>query len=991
MNINLSANVMNDFENMKLYPEELEFTSDSCSVYFDYTDKQIFKLRIIGQLDKNGLSRMLAIGQKIFDQFQNAYPKKTLYFIIDTDHLRNISFKASTELLQYQREDYLVLVLYNIPNSIKRHLAYISLNKLNKRNVVVKQDETDALLYVFHQIGKTMQDNTKLQNAEKPKSKEPESKIAFERLWNKKRETIKIGGYEYRKVKLDDWQYTSRDERFHVNMTVIETNIVYINFVGFAYPIDIDHTYDILSRIISTMHFDEKRNKFYSINDLRKMKGITLKARKKTTLYEVKFQNYSHILISIPSGMATFLIKMYKKLYPKQYKLWVIMKDLEGSFAFLKKYHSHNLTIDKKIFRDNSKQDEALEIPESKKELVTLVKKQHEALQKEKREKERQLETLQKITGHMSFNESFDQLIDQESSTSGDTLFGDVLKTIKLLQDDFREIMRERDYQTRLLRESEEKYRSVVDLASDVIAMVQNSKIVLVNNAAKSVLSYTKEELLYKPFYVFMERPEAFKRLYNNLINSNHDNINLESTFISKDRRIIPVSLSVGKITFQKNPAIMIIARDITERKNTEAELEKHRKNLEKLVKERTSELLEAKEKAEESDKLKSAFLANMSHEIRTPMNAIIGFSSLLDDPDINAEQMSSYIDLIRSNGQDLLHLVDDIINLARIEAGQQESTFNQFDLYELMEEMHSNSKAISFKEGNHNNVEFRFKYNLNSRNITSDPQKVRQIIRNLYSNAIKFTEKGYIELAVEQKDNFALISVKDTGIGLSEEEKTIVFDRFRKASHSADKIYGGTGLGLSISKGLANLINGELFLESEKGKGSTFYLKIPLDKTSSAASGEEVRKPFPAEKQKSNYPNREKKTTNLPNLSGHKILLVEDTYTNYLYIRAALANTGVSLIHTETGQEGLNSFRDSQDIDLVLLDIRLPAMSGYDVVKEMKKLRESVPVIAQTAYAMKGDKEKIIESGFDDYIAKPMNLDDLLNMIKKHIDGVED
>ncbi|MCF8331186.1 MAG: response regulator [Bacteroidales bacterium] len=991
MNINLSADAMNDFEDMQLYPEELEFTSDSCSIYYDYTDKQIFKLRIIGQLDKKCLNRMMAIGQKIFDQYRNINPGKTLYFIVDVDHLRNISFKASTEILQFQSQKNLVFVLYNVPSSIKRRLAYISLNKLKKPNLIIKQDETDALHYVFHQIGKRVNDNKEVHQPEKLKSNEPESCVVFDQLWNEKKETIKIGGYEYRKVMLDEWQYTSRDERFHVNMTVIETNIVYINFVGFAYPIDVDHTYDILRRIINTMHYDEKRNKFYSINDLRKMKGITLKARKKTTLYEVKFQNYSHILISIPSGIATFLIKMYKKLYPKQYKLWVIMKDLEGSLAFLKKYHSHNLSIDKKIFRDKSKNEETLEIPESKKELVALVKKQHQALQKEKREKARQLETLQKITGQMSLNESFDQLIDHEASTSGDTLFGDVLKTIKLLQDDFREIMRERDYQTRLLRESEEKYRSVVDLASDVIAMVQKSKIVLVNNAANSVLSYTKEELLYKPFYIFMERPEAFKRLYDNFLNSGKDNINLETNFISKDKRIIPVSLSVGKITYQKNPSIMIIARDITDRKNSEAELEKHRKNLENLVKERTSELLESKEKAEESDKLKSAFLANMSHEIRTPMNAIIGFSSLLDDSDIDAEQMRNYIDLIRSNGQDLLHLVDDIINLARIEAGQQESKFKHFDLYNLMEEMHSNSKAISFKEGNHNNIEFRFKYNLNTQFIRSDPQKVRQIIRNLYSNAIKFTEKGYIELSAEQQNNFVLICVKDTGIGLSEEEKSIVFERFRKASHSADKIYGGTGLGLSISKGLANLINGELLLESEKGKGSAFYLKLPLDKTDSASDEENTRTLFPAEKQKSNYPKKEKKKTNLPNLAGHKILLVEDTYTNYLYIRAALANTGVTLIHTETGQEGLNSFRDNQDIDLVLLDIRLPSMSGYEVVVEMKKLRESIPVIAQTAYAMKGDKEKIIDAGFDDYIAKPMNLDDLLNMIKKHIDDVAD
>ncbi|MGM0648172.1 MAG: ATP-binding protein [Bacteroidota bacterium] len=971
---------MNDLEALHLYPEELEHTTDACSIYFQYTDEQIFKLRIIGQLNESGALKIIEIGKKIYNQYKSLYPGLNIYFVTDTNQLRSVSLKAARELKRCKTPANSHIVIYNIPFALKRHLTYISSGRLKKYNITLKQDETDALLFVFQQIGRSVNPLNQ-KNPEGPQSDKLVSRTIFDNLWEKKQEVITIGKHHYKKLMLDDWQYTSKDNRFHVNMSVIEGNIVLINFVGFAHPIDIDKTYDILGRIIDIMHFDEKNNKIYSINDLRKMKGITLKARKKTTLYEVKFQRFSHILISITSPLAGFLVKMLKKLYPKQYKLWVMMTDLETSFAFLKKYHSHNLSIDKKYFDVPTNKDEKFVIPDNKKDLVALVKKQHETIQKEKHEKERQLGILQKITGHMSFNESFDQLIDKEAYNSEDSLFADVLKTIKLLQDDFREIMRERDYQTRLMRESEEKYRSVVDLASDVIAMIQDEKVVLINNAATTISSYTKEDLLFKPFYNFLERPETYRRLFKIFLLSEKKNITLETHFISKDKKIIPVSLSAGKIKYQKKTAIMIIARDITERKQNEAELEEHRKNLEKLVRERTIELLEAKEKAEESDKLKSAFLANMSHEIRTPMNAIIGFSSLLDDPELKPEELRYYIELIRNNGQDLLHLVDDIINLAKIEAGQQETNFSEFNLLEMMKELFSNFKTMEVKDKKKSSIDFKLNYNTPTEVLKSDPVKVRQIIRNLLSNAFKFTEQGAIEISVDQKDNCLIISIKDTGIGITKEEQEIIFDRFRKASHSVDKIYGGTGLGLSISKGLSNSINGELLLTSEKGKGSTFSLKLPLEKSMPPNNDDAIALNSSQQSKK-----KTKNKKELPDWTGRKILLIEDTHTNYLYIRAALSTTGISLVHKETGEEGIECFKANSDFDLVLLDIRLPTISGFEVVEEMKKLRQNTPVIAQTAYAMKGDKEKTLTSGFDDYIAKPMSPNDLIQMIAKHI-----
>lgn len=968
---------MSDLDQMHLYPEELEYTSDTCSVYFDYTDEQIFKLRIIGQLDEDALYRTIEIGRKILGEFKKIHPGKTLYFIVDTNQLRGIGLKAS-RMFKYKVPDLIILVFYNVPFRLKSNLAFISLNKIHRKNLVVKQDETDALLFVFKQIGKKVQES-ELSHKIRTSVDKDVSRAIFDKLWEEERKMITIGGYQYRQYIHDKWVYTSRDKRFSVNMSVIEGNIVLINFMGFAYPIDIDRTYDILGRVIDTMHFNERKNKMYSINDLRDMKGITLKARKKTTLYEVKFQRYSHILISIPSPLAGFLIKMLKKLYPKQYRLWVIMKNLEDSFNFLKKYHSHNLTIDKKYFEAPIEDQEELVIPDSKKELVALVKKQHEALQDEKRKKERQLETLQKITGHMSLSESFDQLIHDESY-SEDTLFSDVLKTIKLLQDDFKEIMRERDYQTRMMRESEEKYRSVVDLASDIIAMIQDGRIVLINNAATTISGYAREELLFKPFYNFLERPELYKRLYRVFLKSNQKNVTLETNFISKDGRSIPVSLSAGRIKYKKKQAIMIIARDITDRKRSEAELEKHRKNLENLVKERTSELVKAKERAEESDKLKSAFLANMSHEIRTPMNAIIGFSSLLDDQNLDSDEKDYYIKLIRKNGQDLLHLVDDIINLAKIEAGQQNVDITDFNLNEMLEDLFSTYRAMEGGKNEHK-IDFRFNPCDVPVFIRSDKLKLRQLIGNLLSNAFKFTDEGYIELGVKRKQNSLVIYVEDSGIGLSEKEKDVIFERFRKGTNTIDRIYGGTGLGLSISKGLAEMLGGELLLDSEKNKGSVFYFKVPMVKIRSHRLTSVDKK-----KKNNDTAALQQKTDDYPNWQDKKILLVEDTYANYLFVKAALQATGVKLVHAETGEEALEVVEKQEDIDLVLMDIRLPTLSGFEVTGKIKEKRNDLPVIAQTAYAMKGDREKALSAGFIDYISKPMGTDDLLAIIQKHM-----
>ncbi len=975
---------LKDISQLHLYPEELEYTTDSFSVYFDLLDDQIFKVRIIGVISGETVEKCREIGKKIQEQYKLFDPGVPLFFLVDANQVLRVKMNFFRMVFRIDAHPDVNVVVYSLPPSVKRTLAYFHLVRMKGNKVTFKKDETEALQLAFLGTGKKQEEKSLARSRSRSERSGPLRPVeVFEKLWEKEKDTLKVNGDQYRRITYKDWQYTAPEGRFHVDMSVIEGNIVLIHFVGFAYPVDIDHVYDILEKVIATMHFDGRQNKMYSINDLRKMRGITLKARKKTTLYEVKYQRYSHILISIPSPLARFLIKVLKRLYPKHYSLWVLMKDLPQAFSFLRRYHKEGLKVDKLAFsNDNNEEEENLEIPDSREELVALVKKQHEALYEVKKRKEQQLEILQVITGKMSLSESFDQFIDEHTLGSENELFSDVLKTIKLLQDDFREVIRERDLQTRKMRESEAKYRSLVNLASDVIVMIQDEKVELVNNAVSNVMGYSREELLHQPFHQFMERPEVLRRLYRMFMRSGRENLMLETAFVSKDGGHVPVSISAGKITAQKKPAIMIIARDITQRKKQEKELEDYRKNLEGIVKKRTFELEKAKEKAEESDKLKSAFLANMSHEIRTPMNAIIGFSSLLEDNELDKEEKAYYIDLIRINGEDLLQLVENIIDLAKIEANQEEVRKSRFVLEVMLREVYESFLAMDLREKK-KHVDFRLAVKKGQKTwLYSDRAKLKQVLGNLIGNAFKFTDQGYVAIGTRFTGDQAYIYVKDTGIGMTPQEQKAAFARFIKVEEQNNRLFGGTGLGLPISHGLAKLLGGDVTVESEKGKGTTFFVHLPMDSATDPETNNDTPKPVTEKKEQSSPSQAEGK----PDWRGKKMLLIEDTYANYFFIRTALKGTGIEIVLAQTGEEGVALFEQHKDAHMVLLDMRLPSLSGFQVAEQIRDVNPDIPIIAQTAYAMKGDKDKILAAGCTDYIAKPMSAADLLGIITKHM-----
>ncbi|HEX3006760.1 MAG TPA: ATP-binding protein [Bacteroidales bacterium] len=404
-------------------------------------------------------------------------------------------------------------------------------------------------------------------------------------------------------------------------------------------------------------------------------------------------------------------------------------------------------------------------------------------------------------------------------------------------------------------------------------------------------------------------------------------------------------------------------------RKKTIAEnkLRKHQEFLEEEVQQRTNELkveVFGRQAAEEADKLKTAFLANMSHEIRTPMNAILAFSNFLKDTDISGAQRNEYIRYINSCSKSLLRLVDDILDTAKIEAKQLRINpapcFINSILNELYVYFQNHRKC---QEGD---IVLHVSTACLARNfsIVTDNTRVRQIFTNLLDNAFKFTEKGEISFGFLHKDDMFEFFVKDTGTGIPHDKIDLVFKRFGQVNDNSNKLYKGTGLGLSISKNLVELLGGKMWLETTEGKGSCFYFTLPaadLTITKLLEPSDAIVIP-------------EKKR----DWKNFTLIVAEDDDLNFKLIQIALNKTGIHIIRAENGEEVLQIASANKDIDAVLMDIQMPILDGYETTRRLKANYPHICVIAQTAFAMSDDREKCLKAGCDDYISKPIDIDDL-------------
>ncbi|HUW07211.1 MAG TPA: PAS domain S-box protein [Williamwhitmania sp.] len=429
---------------------------------------------------------------------------------------------------------------------------------------------------------------------------------------------------------------------------------------------------------------------------------------------------------------------------------------------------------------------------------------------------------------------------------------------------------------------------------------------------------------------------------------------------------------------------VIVISEDITRRKQYEISLRKSEHQLieqneayfalnEELsesnerIKSINEELMAAKEKAEESDRLKSAFLANMSHEIRTPMNGLLGFSEMLGIPNLSSEKRAFYMDIVKKTSQQLLSIINDIIDISKIETNQVKVNLGNANLSALMNKV----KALLDPQATLKKLELRLVMAVPDEhcNIVTDEAKLTQVIINLINNALKFTPKGYIEFGVSKEEHLLKFYVKDTGIGISPEHQLLVFERFRQVETDLSRHFGGSGLGLSISKAFIEVLGGRIWLESEVGIGSTFFFTMPY---------------FSSDAEKASA--QPKLSISKDNLSGIVILVAEDEDINFLYLHELMMETGVTIIRAKNGKEAVDIGLADNRINLVLMDIKMPIMGGDEATKRIKAVRPHLPIIATTAYAMGGDKERLLEVGCDAYLSKPIGQKELLELIKNFL-----
>ncbi|HCY00570.1 MAG TPA: hybrid sensor histidine kinase/response regulator [Bacteroidales bacterium] len=384
-------------------------------------------------------------------------------------------------------------------------------------------------------------------------------------------------------------------------------------------------------------------------------------------------------------------------------------------------------------------------------------------------------------------------------------------------------------------------------------------------------------------------------------------------------------------------------------------------------------EVKDAQMMAEEADILKSNFLSNMSHEIRTPMNGILGFAQLLQRNDIDRDMQFRYLDIISHNGTMLVNLIDDIIDISKIEAGQLPLNKTDINLDDLMFDLYTFFNEIKFKQEKEHISLRLLNLNDDENNLFhTDSHRLQQVLTNLISNSIKFTDKGVVEFGYINKKEEKLIQfyVRDSGIGIPADKQKIIFDKFRQIEEGSTRKYGGTGIGLFISKHIVGMLGGNIWVESEEGKGSTFNFTMPY---AEIQQKDNIAKVFTPVKRNYNWVNKQ-------------IVIAEDVETNFRFLNAVLSQTKATIVWKKDGEEVVNFCRQNPDIDLILMDIQMPKIDGYEATGLIKKINPQITIIAQTAYAMPNDNLKCIEAGCNDYISKPINSGLLLEKLDSYL-----
>ncbi|MBI9042771.1 response regulator [Lutibacter sp.] len=503
----------------------------------------------------------------------------------------------------------------------------------------------------------------------------------------------------------------------------------------------------------------------------------------------------------------------------------------------------------------------------------------------------------------------------------------------------------------KLLHTSEKNLQTLSKSTAASIIIYHKKNVIYANPAASKLTGYSNKELL-KMHVRDLVQPKFVDFITEN--NPNNPNqltkhFEYEISILKKNNKEKWIDVKTGVIEWDGMECGIISAFDITKRKKVE------------------KQLIKAKENAENSERLKSAFLANMSHEIRTPMNGILGFTELLKTPDLPIKKQQKFIDVIEKSGERLLNLINNIVDISKIESNLMKTLIVDVNINEQLDYLYTFFKpeaaakgiALSYKKGLANDVA----------TIITDREKLYAILLNLIKNAVKYTKSGTIEFGYYLNLNTIPLSieffVKDTGIGVPKNRQKAIFERFIQADIEDTNALQGAGLGLSISKAYIKMLGGKIWIESAINSGSTFYFTLPYLQYTNPESKQIVTE------------------QKIPSKKLHlKTLIVEDDKTSKTLVTTFLKPISNTILTASNGIEAVEICKKNTDIDLILMDIKMPILNGFGATAQIRAFNKNVIIIAQTAYSLEGDREKALKAGCNNYISKPINKNELLELI---------
>ncbi|MCF8379693.1 MAG: cache domain-containing protein [Bacteroidales bacterium] len=547
----------------------------------------------------------------------------------------------------------------------------------------------------------------------------------------------------------------------------------------------------------------------------------------------------------------------------------------------------------------------------------------------------------------------------------------DTAKDHDPLEDMFIEDLKFIGYDMRKADELAKQFGDIIEQSKNEIYIFGVDDLIFIhaNRGALKNCGYSMKQLSrMTPFDLMPEiSREKFNSIVKPLKEKSKEQISFETINLRKNKSLYPAEIYLSRSVFYGQEVYVAFIYDISLRKRSEREL------------------IYARDKAKESDRLKSAFLANMSHEIRTPMNGILGFANLLKEKGIENKVHNEYVDIIERSGMRMLDTINSLMDISKIEAGQMDVYITDVDIESVMTELYEFFSLEAEKKGltlikNYKNYGKKIL-------IQTDREKLYSILANLIKNAIKFTAEGSINFGfiINSPDDLKLnyskekskdvktaelvFYVKDTGIGIPEKRLNLIFERFMQIENKDKGVYEGTGLGLAISKAFVEMLGGNIWLNSEEGSGSAFYFSLPH---------------IEAPALKVNDSDDMTITLQSGTQKKLKILIAEDNEIHAKLLSIITKDLSREIVHAKNGIEAIDLCKENPDFDLLLLDIKLPEKNGYEVAKQIRLFNKNIIIIAQTAFALVGDRDKAIEAGCNDYISKPVNKEELLAMINE-------